>query len=38
MNVYAKQKQTHRNKLVATRGEGGGTIRVMGLTNTNYCI
>ena len=38
MNIYAKQKQTHRYKpkLEVTKGEeGGGHIRGRGLSDTN---
>ena len=40
MNLYAKQKQTHRHRKQIygyQRGAGRGrTIRNMGLTDTNY--
>ena len=43
MNVYTKQKQTHRYREQTCgypRGEGSGEeqMRGMGLTNINYCI
>ena len=40
MNVYAKQKQTHRENLWLPRGrgKGEGQIRGMGLTDTNCNI
>ena len=41
MNLYTKQKQTHRHRKQTNnyqRGKGGGDgyIRSMGLTDTNY--
>ena len=41
MNVYVKQKQTHRyRKLVVTDGErdGGGANRGIRLRDTNYYV
>ena len=41
MNVYTKQKQTHRHRKQTCgyqRGKWEGQIRGMGLTNTNYYI
>ena len=38
MNLYTKQKQTHRheNKLTLPKGREGGKIRNIGLTDTHY--
>ena len=42
MNVYAKQKQSHRYRkqtwLLKGRLKGGGTNYVFGLTDTNYYV
>ena len=43
MNVYAKQKQTHRYRKQTSgyqRGDrrGEGKIKHMGLTDTDYCV
>ena len=41
MNVYAKQKQTHRHRKQTwgyQRGKAGGQIKDMGLIDTNYYI
>ena len=38
MNLFTKQKQTHRHRkqTYVTKGERGGYIRSMGLADTNY--
>ena len=40
MNLSTKQKETHRykNKLMVTKGEIRGYIRILGLTDTYYYI
>ena len=41
MNVYSKQKQTHREKkycLPKVKGKGERQIRGMGLRDTNYYV
>ena len=39
MNVYAKQKQTHRyRKQTCGYQRGEGQIKGMGLTDTNYYV
>ena len=38
MNIYAKQKQAHRYKLLVTKGKGGMQIRGLRLRDTNYYV